>query len=287
MDVLNIEGLRKTYPTFTLKDVSFSLESGYIMGFIGMNGAGKTTTMKSMLNLVHPEKGSVKVLGKEFSSDEVNLKKEIGILFHDAPYYPKKRVRSVTDVVKRFYDNWNDEVYEEYCSRFHIDQYKRLSELSAGMRTKYLLTLALSHNARLFILDEPTSGLDPAARDDLLEIFQSIVEDGERSILFSTHITSDLEKCADYITYIHEGEIIASRSTDEFLASYTLIKGTEDQLNEELKESAVSIRKSRFGFTALLHTEKWDTPEDNQLLQEQPSLEDIMIHYAKKEVLHG
>ncbi len=283
MELLRIENLHKQYPAFELKDVSFSLDAGFIMGFIGMNGAGKTTTLKSMLNMVHPDHGSVHMFGKEFTSHEIELKNDLGVLFGDMTFYPKSQVRTITSVVKRFYSHWDDVRYESYCRLFKIDQTKRISELSAGMRTKYSLALALSHHAKLFILDEPTSGLDPAARDELLEIFQQLVEDGERSVIFSTHITSDLEKCADYITYIHEGEIIASATRDDFIGAYSVVKGTADQLDAGLEGSLISCRKNQFGFSGLLHQRDRDSLSASSLTFEVPTLEDIMIYYARKE----
>lgn len=283
MDLLTIENLHKRYPAFELKDVTFSLPKGYIMGFIGINGAGKTTTMKSMLNMVHADSGSVHILGKEFISHEIELKKEIGIMFGDMDYYPKRQVKTVTQVVKRFYDNWDDSLYASYCRQFNIDQEKELSELSAGMRTKYSLALALSHHARLFILDEPTSGLDPAARDSLLEIFQELVEDGQKSVLFSTHITSDLEKCADYITYIHDGRIIACDTKDAFISAYTMVKGTTEQLDDSLKDQMIAYKQHKFGFSGLMRYGDHQELLDSSLTFEIPTLDDIMIYYAKKE----
>ena len=197
MPILEIKDLSKKYEKFELKNVSFTMEEGYIMGFIGRNGAGKTTTLKTMLNLVHADSGSVSVFG---TSNEYEIKQKIGFMFGGISYYPKKRLRTITSVTKQFYDGWDDNIYQDYLRRFKLDDNKRVDELSDGMKVKYALALALSHNAKLLILDEPTSGLDPVSRDDLLELFQELIEDGQRSILFSTHITSDLEKCADYIT---------------------------------------------------------------------------------------
>jgi len=284
MAILSIDKLNKRYEKFHLKDVSFSLDKGYIMGFIGVNGAGKTTTLKSMLNMVHADTGAVRILGKDYIQNEIELKKEIGLMFGDMHYYARKRVKVVTDVIKRFYSNWDAAVYDDYCRKFNIDQEKKISELSQGMRAKYNLALALSHNARIFILDEPTSGLDPAARDDLLEIFQKLVEDGEKSILFSTHITSDLEKCADYITYIHEGEIVASSTKDDFIDSFKLVKGPENQFETSLRKKLIACKTNKFGFSGLMKTTDYE--ERYGLTVEEPSLDEIMIYYAKKERAH-
>lgn len=280
MAILKVDGMSKKYEKFHLKDVSFELEKGFIMGFIGVNGAGKTTTLKSMLNMVHRDGGNVSVLDKDFTENEVELKKEIGYMFGGVDFYPKKRIKNVTSVIKRFYPEWNSEIYDSYCRKFKLDQDKRIDELSEGMKVKYSLALALSHNAKLFILDEPTSGLDPAARDNLLELFQELVEDGEKSILFSTHITSDLEKCADYITYIDEGCIIDTCTKDEFIGNYRLIKGTQAKLTDKLEKQMISIKKGPYGFSGLMKTE--DVPIYDDLTIDEPNLEDIMIYHARR-----
>jgi ABC-2 type transport system ATP-binding protein len=158
-----------------------------------------------------------------------------------ADYYVKHRIKEITDVVRRFYENWDETLYERYLKRFELDECKKIDELSGGMRVKYSLALALSHGAKLLILDEPTSGLDPVARDDLLELFQELIENGDKSILFSTHITSDLEKCADYITYIKEGQIVESLSKDDMIAEYRIVKGTGEQLNA-VAEKMISFK---------------------------------------------
>ena len=282
MSILTVENLNKRYPKFTLKDVSFTLDPGYIMGFVGSNGAGKTTTLKSILGLVHADSGSVRVFGQDYAANERDIKPQIGFMFGGVDYYAKSPLGRVTNVVKRFYDCWDDAVYASYIKRFGLDENKKLEELSNGMKHKYALTLALSHHARLFILDEPTSGLDPVARDDLLELFQELIEDGTRSILFSTHITSDLEKCADYVTYIESGQIVASDTRDDLLASYRVVKGTKEQL-DRVRPHLVAAKTHAYGFTGLIKTQ--DLSADFGLSAEPPSIEDIMIYHAKKEAV--
>lgn len=284
METLYVENLSKNYPKFSLKNVSFSLESGYIMGFIGANGAGKTTTLKSMLGLVHKDGGSVRLLGRDFDHNELELKQHIGFMFGGVDYYAKTKIRNITDVARRFYNNWDESIYETYMHRFALDENKRPSELSNGMRIKYSLVLSLSHHAKLLLLDEPTSGLDPVARDNLLELFQEFIEDGERSILFSTHITSDLEKCADYITFIENGRIIESRTKNDLLEAYRLVQGTSQQL-ANVEQRLISSKTHAFGFMGLIKTQDL-RPEDG-LSAESPSLEDIMIYHAKKEGSNG
>ncbi len=253
------------------------------MGFIGSNGAGKTTTLKSIMNLVTKDSGNISVLEKDFAQNEIELKQEIGFMFGGIDYYAKTKIKKLTDMISRFYSHWDDDLYHRYLKRFSLDENKKVVDLSSGMRVKYSLTLALSHHAKLLILDEPTSGLDPVARDDLLELFQEIIEDGEHSILFSTHITSDLEKCADYITYIENGRIVESREKDELIATYLLVKGTQDEL-PQLASCLISYKVHAFGFTGLIRTE--DLNRNSSLVVESPSLDDIMIYYAKKENEH-
>ena len=216
MTILKVEGLCKAYPEFALRDVSFSMESGSVMGFIGRNGAGKTTTLKSLLHLVHPDAGRITLLGKDMDRDEQEIRRSIGFVSGGLSYYPRKRLRQITDATRRFYPTWDEKMYRSCLERFRLSEDKRTSELSEGMKVKYQLALAMSHGAKLLILDEPTSGLDPVSRDDLLDLFLTLAEEDGVSILFSTHITSDLEKCADHITYIQNGRIFASQTKKDF-----------------------------------------------------------------------
>lgn len=279
MTILTVQDLVKKYKQFTLNGVSFSLEKGYIMGFIGRNGAGKTTTLKSMLNLVHADSGRVTVLGEDFARNEFACKQKIGFMFGGIDYYPKVKLKKITRVLRRFYTEWDDQAYADYLRRFDLDDEKKAEELSDGMKVKFALALALSHRAQLLVLDEPTGGLDPVSRDDLLELFQELIEDGEKSILFSTHITSDLEKCADFITYIRNGEIIASTGKDDFLGSYRIARGTHDQLTGQLMAKLIGCRKNAFGFSALIKA--GDLADAGQIEFAPADLESIMIHIER------
>jgi ABC-2 type transport system ATP-binding protein len=277
---LDIKNLSKTYPSFKLDDVSFSIPQGYIMGFIGENGAGKTTTIKSMLNVIKRDSGDIIIFGRNIDEDELAIKSDIGYVSGES-YYPKKTIREITKVVKRFFTNWDDELYQSLLKRFNLNEKKRIDELSKGMQLKYLITVALSHHAKLLILDEPTSGLDPVARDDLLAVFQSIVENEEASILFSTHITSDVEKVADYVTFIKQGKIIESCTKDNLLDKYRLVNGTSDELSS-IKDRLISYKTNVFGFNGLIKTENVDDKDTVKIGQ--PGLDDIMIYYANMEV---
>lgn len=236
MNVLEVEGLTKSYPGFTLRNVSFAVPRGAIVGFIGRNGAGKSTTLKSILGLVHPDGGAVRFLGKDAAAEEKYMKENIGVVLGGIDFYPKKKLRVIADVTRRFYPNWDEAKYEHYCKLFSLDGEKRVDQLSSGMKVKFLIALALSHSAELLILDEPTSGLDPVSRDELTELFRAIVADGSRSILFSTHITSDLEKCASHIAFIKDGELLFSGAAEEFRRAFA------DQ-GRTLEEIIVSIER--------------------------------------------
>lgn len=230
MNVLTVKGLCKSYPSFTLKEVSFALPQGTVMGFVGRNGAGKSTTLKSVLGLVHPDKGQVTFMEQDVAQNEQYMKENVGVVLGGIDFYAQKKIKTITDVTRRFYPNWEEEKYRHYLSLFGLDETKRVRELSDGMRVKYLIALALSHQAKLLILDEPTSGLDPVSRDELTELFRAIVADGSRSILFSTHITSDLEKCADHITFIKDGEIFYTGAKADFLTEYAHLGTTLEEI---------------------------------------------------------
>lgn len=226
--LLAVEGITKQYAQFTLKDVSFHVAPGRIAGLIGKNGAGKSTTLKAILNMIHLDAGLVRMFGQPFLDAEEQCKQEIGVVFGGIDFYGYKRLVDITAVTKRFYKQWDQAVYAHYMQTFELAEEKQLRQLSNGMKVKYLLVLALSHHARLFILDEPTTGLDPVSREELLQIFQNLIHGSQRSILFSTHITSDLDKCADDITYLKNGRILASTNKAAFLRSFEHLKAPDE-----------------------------------------------------------
>lgn len=282
MNLIEINGLCKNFEAFQVKDVSFTLEQGFIMGFIGRNGAGKSTTLKTMLNLMKNDGGDIKLCGLSMPQDEVEIKNQVGYVFGGVDFYPESKISKITDVTKTFYREWNDSLYKKLCERFEIDQNKKFKQLSAGMKVKYSIAVAMSHNPKLLILDEPTSGLDPAARDDLVLLFQEFIEDGEHSILFSTHITSDLEKCADYITYIKKGQILASDERESFRQSYISVAGKKEQLSSEAEPKIIGLHVHQLGFEGLMKTEDKALAEKGGFEIAEPTLEDIMIHIERR-----
>ena len=245
MNVLEVRELRKTYPAFTLKDVLLDVPQGAIVGFIGRNGAGKSTTLKSVLGLVHPDSGTVRAFGLDYAANEAAIRRRIGVVLGGIDFYPKKKVGVITDVTRRFYSNWDEKKYRHYLELFAIDESKRVDQLSSGMKVKYMIALALSHSAELLILDEPTSGLDPVSRDELVELFRHIVADGSRSILFSTHITSDLEKCASHIAFIKDGEMLYDGGVEDFKARFR-------DKGETLEDIIVAVERRELDDSAII-----------------------------------
>ena len=282
MNLIEVKKLCKNFDSFKLQDVGFSLEQGFIMGFIGRNGAGKSTTLKCMLNLMNNDGGNVKLCGLSMPDDEIEIKNQVGYVFGGVDFYPEAKINRITDITKSFYRDWNDTLYKNLCERFEIDQNKKFKQLSAGMKVKYSIAVAMSHNPKLLILDEPTSGLDPAARDDLVLLFQEFIEDGEHSILFSTHITSDLEKCADYITYIKQGKILASTDKDSFRKSYISVAGKKGQLSPEAEQKIIGLHTHQLGFEGLMKAQDKAVAEAGGFEIAEPTLEDIMIHIERR-----
>ncbi len=220
MGIVSVKGLVKEYPGFRLNEVSFELNKGRIAGFIGRNGSGKTTTIKSMLNLVHPDSGEISYFDKPLIGNEPEIKSRIGYSTGTVNWYPRKTIREIACITKRFYTTWDDDAYDKYLKLFRLDHRKTPLELSEGMKMKCKLLIALSHKAEVLILDEPTSGLDPFSRDELVELFAEFKKEGV-AVFFSTHIISDIEKCADDIIYISEGEIVASMAKADFAQRYS------------------------------------------------------------------
>ena len=282
-DILRLENVRKTYPSFTLKDVSFEVKPGQIMGFIGRNGAGKTTTLKCIMNLIHYESGKISAFETDMSKNELENKQRIGFALSELNYYPNKTIRQLVNVTKRFYKKFDQKKFDEACRLFNLNQDKKLEELSSGMKVKYSVAIALSHEAELLILDEPTSGLDPVSRDEILDIFRKIVKNKDRAILFSTHITSDLDKCASDITYIHDGEIIYSGTKNDFVNSYLFIK--DKTFNKELLNEYIAYKEFDDRIEGLISPDKKDLFIKNKIEPQEPDLEQIMVYIerSKKE----
>ncbi len=272
---LEVRGLCKNYPAFRLEDVSFTLEQGTITGFIGRNGAGKTTTINSMLSLVQPDGGEISFFGLSFAENNREIKQKIGFVSAGMTYYTRKKLAKITGVTRSFYPEWNDAEYRARMQQFGLAEDKTPAELSNGMKIKYALALALSHGAELFILDEPTSGLDPVSREELVEIFMGLKDEG-KTVFFSTHITSDLEKCADRILFLQQGKLKADSPLDSFRDSWRIAE-TGSEIPAEIRQISRGACRTRDGYTVLI-------PADGAgaVPAREATLEEIMIHLEKE-----
>ena len=283
-DFLTLENVNKKYPSFSLKDVSFTVKAGEIMGFIGRNGAGKTTTLKSIMNLIHYDSGKIMAFETDMSENELANKQRIGFALSELNYYPNRTIRQLMNVTKRFYKNFDEKKFQEVCKIFNLDIDKKLEQLSSGMKVKYSVAVALSHQAELLILDEPTSGLDPVSRDEILDIFREIVRSGDRAILFSTHITSDLDKCASNITYIHDGEIVYTGTKKDFVSSYLFV--SDKTMNKDLEREYIASKELDDRIEGLIDVKKKDIFLKNGIEPKEPDLEQIMVYLERSKDNH-
>ncbi len=282
--ILEISNLRKEYNKFLLKDISFSLERGYIMGFIGPNGAGKSTTIKLIMNLINKDSGKIKIFDMDNEKYDTDIKQKIGFVYDENYFYVDLSIKTLHRIIAPVYKKWDSKKFNNYLSDFDLDPNKKIKQLSKGMKMKFSLAVALSHDAELIIMDEPTSGLDPVFRSEILEILSDIIQDERKSVLFSTHITSDLERIADYITFINDGEIVLSCPKYDILENYKIVKGKKSLLDNNIKRIAENYRENSFNFEALVsNINKIDKAVRDELTIEKPTLDDIMIFTARGE----
>lgn len=280
MNAIEVYDLQKSFEGFALNDVSFSVPQGTVMGFVGENGAGKSTTIKCILNLLKKEHGEILLFGKDVVEHELSIKNDIGVVFDDLHVPETLNATQLDKFMKKVFKTWDSGYYFERLAQFKIPVRKKVKELSRGMRMKLSIALAMSHHPKLLILDEPTSGLDPIIRDEILDLFLTFMQDETHSILFSSHITSDLEKIADYITFIHNGEILFSESKDVLVYEYGIFKGNDEELSVIPEHAIIRKRNGTFGTEALVLKN-----EVNEVFSlEKPSIEDIMLFYVKGSV---
>ncbi len=280
-NVLEVSGLNKAYDEFSLSDVNFNLQEDCITGFIGINGAGKTTTIRTILGLVMRNSGTVKFFGKDLDKHEHALKNRIGVVLDGGCFYDELSMKEMKSIIAPAYSSWNEQDYKTYMDRFSLNPRQKISTLSKGMRMKFALTLALSHQADLLIMDEPTSGLDPLIRSQLMNILTDYMKQGGKSVFFSTHITSDLDKIADMIILINNGKILFDEEKDTLMDTNRLVKGDTKDLTVETRELFLNIQETRFGFTGITNNLTQVQKSMKDILVERPTLEDIMLGYVE------
>ena len=282
-NILEINNLSKKYDNFELKNVNIKLPKGMIMGFIGENGAGKTTTIKSILNIVNRDSGGIKIFGLDNIENEVKIKEDIGVVLDDSFLSEYLNPTDINKIMKNIYKNWDEKLYFKYIEDFKLPKDKISKEYSSGMKMKLKIAVALSHHPKLLILDEPTSGLDPVARSEILDIFQDFIQDENKGIFVSSHITSDLEHIADSITFINGGEIIFTKTRDELLENYGIVKCTEEDFKKIDKKDYIKYKKNRYEYDVLIEN-KYEFKKNYDIsVIDKPSLEDIMLIYIKGE----
>lgn len=273
MKVLEVENLVKKYSSFELKNVSFSIDEGHIVGLIGRNGAGKSTILKSILNLIQSD-GRIEFFGLNFRENEQEIKENIGFVSGGFDYYQLKTIKAISKATSIFYSKWDDQKYRGYLNFFGLDENKKIKELSEGMKVKFSITLALSHNAKLLIMDEPTSGLDPLSREEFCDLILDLVKKTGVTVLFSTHITSDLMRISDDLIYVSNGEVLMSDTLENVLNAYKLVKFDAESDIGALKEQIIGLKQVKNGFEGLI---KSDAKTEN-LNVSVPSLDKIMVH---------
>lgn len=282
-NAIEIKGLTKKYDGFTLDNVSFIVPKGSIMGFIGQNGAGKTTTIRSLLNIIAIDGGSINMLGLDHIKDEYAIKERIAVVFDELPFHDSFTGVALSKMFAGIYQSWNKEQFFGLCERFGLPMKKKLSKFSKGMKMKMQIAAALSHNAELLIMDEATTGLDPVVRNEILDIFREYLMDGDRSILMSSHITSDLEKIADSVTFIDKGKVLLSGYKDDILDTHGVIKCTREDYAEIDPADIVSTRLSDFGAEAMTADRQKAAQKYSGAVIEKTTLEEIMLFYVNRE----
>lgn len=263
--------------------ISFSIPSGTIVGLIGENGAGKSTTINAILNLIKKDGGEIKVLGKEMTDSDTGMRNEIGVVFDGNNFYDTLTPRKIGNIMAKVYSNWDMSCFEDYLKRFQLPVSKEIKQFSKGMKMKFTIAVALSHNPRLLILDEATSGLDPIVRDEVLDIFLDFVQDETHAVLVSSHITSDLEKIADYITFIHKGKLIFSLSKDELIYNYGIIKCGREQFMKMESDDIITYRKKDYEYEILVSDKTKMERKYKNCLMNDVTIDDIMLLYVKGE----
>ncbi len=280
-NAIEIKNLSKKYEGFELKNINLKLPKGTIMGLIGENGAGKSTTIKAILNVINKDGGEIKIFGKDNKQEEKTIKEEIGVVLDDSFLSEYLNPTDINKIMKNFYKNWDENLYFSYLEKFKLPKNKMAKEFSTGMKMKLKIATAISHHPKLLILDEPTSGLDPVARNEILDIFQDFIQEEENSILVSSHITSDLEHIADYITFINEGEIVVSKTRDDLLENYGVVKCSKEEFLKIDKKDFIKYKKNRYEYEVLIENKREFKRKYDIKIVDRPTIEEIMLIYIK------
>ena len=282
---LILKNVNKKYEksNFAIKDISFSIPEGSIVGFIGENGAGKSTTMNCILNVIRRDSGTIEIFGREMTDEDIDIRENIGVVYDSNNFPEYLTAKQLADILGRIYSKWDDFCFEQFLRRFGLPESQKIKTYSRGMSMKLAIAVALSHDSKLLILDEATSGLDPIMRDEILDVLLEFVKQENHSILLSSHITSDLEKIADYIVFIHNGEIILSKTKDELIYEYGVIRCSENDFHNILSEDILSSMKKDYQIDVLIKNRKLIEKKYKNLIVDSVSLDEIMLLLVKGE----
>ncbi|MBC3795795.1 ABC transporter ATP-binding protein [Acetobacterium tundrae] len=283
MNAIEIKNLNKNYHDFQLKNVSFNVPKGSIVGFIGENGAGKTTTLKAILNLINRDNGIIEILGMDNTKEEKKTKEDIGVVLDGCNFHDSLKTGDISKMMASIYKNWNLSAFQRYLKKFELPENKTVKEYSRGMKMKLQIAVALSHDPKVLILDEATSGLDPIVREEMLDVFMEFIQDEEHAILISSHITSDLDKIADYIVFIHQGEILLNEEKETLLEGMGILKCSEDDFRKLDKEEYIRYRKNQFGFEVLINDKLALKKKYKEAIVDGVTIEEIMLFYVRGE----
>ena len=282
MNSIEIRNLQKNYKNFSLNIDNLDIPEGYITGFIGPNGSGKTTTIKSLLGMVKPDSGEIKILNSNINKD-TKTKENIAYVGDESGFLEESKLSNLHKIISKFYPNWDESLYQNYLTKFNIDESKLYKDLSKGQKKQFELIMALSHHPKLLIMDEPTSSLDPIIRNEFLELMQNHIEMDSMTVFYSTHITTDLDKSADYIVMVYNGEILLQGEKDYILDNHVLIKSKKALIDNTIKKQFISLKENAFGFEGLISNKKKAYELfGNEAIYEKCTLEDLLLYYTRR-----
>ncbi|MBQ2800759.1 MAG: ABC transporter ATP-binding protein [Lachnospiraceae bacterium] len=280
-NAIEIKNLCKNYDGFSLKNLNLTVPKGTIMGFVGQNGAGKTTTIKSILNIIRPEQGEIYLFGMHHQKQEIQIKNRIGVVFDELPFHDQLTPTQLNNVLAGIYSSWDSKCFFQYLERFSLPLKKKMATFSKGMKMKLQIAAALSHNAELLIMDEATSGLDPVVRSEMLDVFLEFMQDENHSILMSSHITSDLEKVADSITFVHNGTLLLSGYKDDILSAHGIVKCSKENAKKVAPEDIISMRCTDFGVEIMVNDRKNCQKKYSNFVMDSTTLDEILLFYVR------
>ncbi|MGZ9585559.1 ABC transporter ATP-binding protein [Paenibacillus marinisediminis] len=288
MNAIEVQQLRKTFDSYETEPLTFNVQQGYITGLIGPNGAGKTTLLRMLMNIVRPIEGQIRIFGLDMPRDEIEIKQRIGFVSDESHFYGRFTMKKMKEVIAPFYKEWDEKLYKQLMSHFQLKENTKIDEASKGMKMKFSIAVALSHRPDLLIMDEPTAGLDPVFRRELLDLLSEWMQDERKTMIYSTHVTTDLDRMSDYVLFMNEGRIVLHEEKDQLFDHYVLVKGDKRLLDADIRSLFIGLRETEIGFEGLVkERESAMRIFEQQVVYERPSLEDIMYFHTRRSLQGG